>query len=381
VLPFFSLLLIYTVFNAAEMTRPWKHFLFAGFILGIAMQLHYLSIFLAIIVLVYTFIAESRLNRKIVLIPILKDYFHFLIGFIVGFSPFLAFEARHGFPNTKEIFGFISTDTLHKTYEANASFFSTIADVFFRIFARLLFNFPTPDRFNQFSLISLQLWGLLIVIVAIIAIVHVILQKNTLVTIIVLLWLFLSIFLFGFYKKAIYDYLFTFLFPLPFLLIGNLFSRIYEINEKKKYHFIGIFLSLFLFFGLVFFNLKGIPFWNTPNRQKDQTKQIAEFVISQTDNKPFNFALISKGNSDYAYRYYLEILNHNPIQIDNAVNDPQRKTVTDQLLIVCEDIGCKPLGHPLFDVAAFGRAASVKDWDVSVVKVFKLVHYTEHSTR
>jgi hypothetical protein len=134
-----------------------------------------------------------------------------------------------------------------------------------------------------------------------------------------------------------------------------------------------------LFVGLVLYNLKGIPFWNTPNRQKDQTKQIAEFVISKTDNKPFNFALISKGNSDYAYRYYLEILSHKPIRIDNTMNDPQRKTVTDQLLIICEDISCKPLGNPLFDVAAFGRAASVKDWDVSVVKVFKLVHYTEHS--
>ena len=79
-------------------------------------------------------------------------------------------------------------------------------------------------------------------------------------------------------------------------------------------------------------------------------RTIAEFVLSKTDNKPFNFALITPGNSDHAYRYFFEMENRDPVTIENDVVDPDRKTVTDQLLIVCEH-ECSPLGHPLWEVA------------------------------
>lgn len=31
---------------------------------------------------------------------------------------------------------------------------------------------------------------------------------------------------------------------------------------------------------------------------------IAEFIMQKTNNKPFNFALITGGNSDHVYRYF-----------------------------------------------------------------------------
>ena len=104
-------------------------------------------------------------------------------------------------------------------------------------------------------------------------------------------------------------------------------------------------------------------------------RQISEFVLSKTDGKPFNFALLTLGNSDHAYRYYLEINNRPPVVIENVIKDPKRNSVTEQLLIVCEDPNCQPLGASLWEVAGFGRAEIVGEWNVSVVKVFKLVHY------
>lgn len=136
-----------------------------------------------------------------------------------------------------------------------------------------------------------------------------------------------------------------------------------------------------LFIAIFGYNLRFQPFQYPANKQKAQTEGIAKFVIEQTNNKPYNFALLSQGsgNSDYAYVYYLTILGHPPVTIDNTINDPQRKTVTDQLMIVCEYAACKPLGNPLWEIAGFGQAAIIKSWDVSVVKVEKLVHVQNYS--
>ena len=144
-------------------------------------------------------------------------------------------------------------------------------------------------------------------------------------------------------------------------------------SSKKIY----IWSGFILFITILIWNLIGMPFRYEPNRQKDQVKNIAQFVLDQTDGRPYNFALITPGNSDHGYRYFFDAAGRKPIVIENTEVDPERKTVTDQLLIVCEDISCQPLGHPLFEVAGFGRAEIAGQWDVSVVKVFKLVPFEE----
>jgi len=65
------------------------------------------------------------------------------------------------------------------------------------------------------------------------------------------------------------------------------------------------------------------------------------------------------------------------VPIENESIDPKRTSVTDQLIIICEEEECKPLGHPLWEIAGFGRAEIVGEWQVSFVKVMKLVHYKE----
>lgn len=375
VVPFFSLLLIYITYLAVGNPKQWKYFIIAGVILGVSLQLHYLTLFLAVIVALYIFIAKWLQKKQLDILQVAKQYGLVFAGFIAGISPFLAFEARHGFPNIRTIFGFIFSDTLQKGYEAHTNYVQTIGNVFFRIFARLVFDFPTPDRYHLYSPFMLETWGFFIIVIAFVSLFWLWNNKNKSVVILCYLWLFVSVFLFGLYKKSIYDYYFVFVFPLPFLLIGNLLSQVTQFrrgNGKSKILLVG---SIILFLGFFIFNLTDYPFKYPGNRQKDQAKEIAQFVIDKTKNKPYNFALISKGNSDQEYRYYLEILHHKPVTIQNMIDDPHRQSVTGQLLIVCEDITCKPLGYPLFDVAAFGRAEIVGSWNVSVVKVYKLKPY------
>jgi hypothetical protein len=206
-------------------------------------------------------------------------------------------------------------------------------------------------------------------VLGVVLIFYLIKHKNKLLIAMLLLWLSVGIALFGLYKKPIYDYYLEFMFPLPFLLFANFVS---EMITHKKYKNITKWLALALDIVLASISIYNHPFKNEPNRQKQQMEQIAQFVLSKTNSKPFNFALLAHGNSDYAYRYFFEIANSAPVTIENPQNDPERKTVTDQLFVVCE-VDCDPIGHPLWEIAGFGPAQIADEWKVSVVKVYRLI--------
>ncbi len=381
VVPFFALLTVYCLYKAVTIVRFWKYYLLVGFLLGICIQLHYISLFLAVIVAVSLFLMHWYLNTKILIRQLLKNYLEIFAGFIIGFSPFLAFEIRHGFPNTRSIIKFISTDTTSEQYATYHAFYQPVADVFFRLFGRLVFNYPSPDLYHLYSLMQLQIFGLIVLIFAIASIGMLYRAKNKFVVILLTTWLVFGVSLFGLYKKPIYDYYMVFMFPLPFFLIAHLIGKIFELKKGTMQY--GYVVGAILFLGIFGYNLYYQPFQYPPNRQKAQAEKIAKFVISKTDNQPFNFALLAggSGNSDYAYVYYLTILGHPPIAIQNPQVDPQRKTVTNQLMVVCEDPACKPLGNPLWEIAGFGQATVWKEWHVSVVKVYKMVHVIIHTSK
>ncbi len=131
----------------------------------------------------------------------------------------------------------------------------------------------------------------------------------------------------------------------------------------------GIFLILFTV------NIQSLPFRYTPNNQVGQTERIAKSVLNRTGGKPFNFALITGGNSDHAYRYFFTLWNRVPVTIQNPQLDPKRQSVTDQLFVVCESLPCSPLGHSLWEIAGFGRADVASHWTETPVEIYKLVHY------
>jgi len=389
-LPFFSLLILYLLFKGVK-SPSWKLFLIIGILFGITMQLHYIAVFLGVIMTSFILLGNVLLHQKRVHEGsdrktyslthlrsvgkvVLTQYAQIVIGFLLGISPFLLFEVRHGFPNIRTILTFIFVNNAQAGRQDGVlNFFGTIGDVFFRVFGRLLFHYPIPQLENQYTQEILLFWTLVILLFSLFSLLILFKNKNKLTVLLFSLWLLLGIGLFGFYKKSIYDYYFGFLFPLPFLLVGNALGEgLQVIIKKKMVRLIGLSLALAIFI----FNLINWPFSYTPNRQKQKAKEVADFVLSKAGNKPFNFALVTKGNSDHAFRYFLHIKDRDPITINNTIDDPQRKSVTDQLFVVCDFKDCSPLGHPLFDVAGFGRAEVDGKWELEEVVIFKLVHFT-----
>jgi len=382
-MPFFSVLALYILYRAVK-NNNWKLFLLCGFLLGISMQLHYLAFFLGSVAAFYILI--TNLLGKIYVgqkgLNFIKEYLLTFLGFLIGLSPFLAFEARHGFQNIASISRFIfkSGDT-----GAGFSFFTNIYDVFYRLFARLVVNFPSSDQIAAGQHTNAIPWYILALLIGLFSVCVFVYNFSKLFSILknekkispeflklslILVWMVVGIGLFGFYKKPIYDYYFGFMFTLPFILIAYLLDFL---MSRSKFL---LAIAVVVFMALAAINLYGIPFKYEPNRQLKQVRTIAEFVLDKTGGKPYNFALITGGNSDHAYRYFFRLNNHDPVTIEPPAIDPQRKTVADQLLVVCEG-PCKPLGSSLWEVAGFGRAEIVGEWDIIVVKVYKLSHYKE----
>ena len=376
-MPFFSLLTLYILYKALN-KNSLRLLILTGFLLGITMQLHYLSIFLGVIIAAYIFLSRLHLCQGVTfatkVFRTIKEYIFVLLGFIVGWSPFLAFEVRHGFSNITSIFNFVfnSGET-----GSNSHFFKITNDVFFRLFGRLVTNFPEPERLSVYTKTDITLWYYFTILLGAVSTFVLVFKwfkaykehslgfnKYNLL----LIWLILGVGLFGFYKKSIYDYYFGFMSPLPFFIVGIFITSLWRSRFGKIF-------SILILLSILWLNYLGAPYKAPANRQLRQAETISRFVLSKTDSKPFNFALITGGNSDHAYRYFFRIWNRDPVIIQNFEKDPKRETVKEQLLVICEIRPCKPLGHSLWEVAGFGRAEIVGEWDVSVVKVYKLIHY------
>ena len=376
IVPFFSVVTLYFLYKGKEKNNKILLFL-SGLTFGVLMQLHYLATFIGAVMLLFIFFSSlSGVKEKIKSFKIfLKNSLIVFSGFFLGFLPFFVFELRHNFLNTKNIISFIFSS---EETGLSLSLLSQVWHVLERAFPGLVFNYPLSSQYHVYSEEFLIVWFLLSIFLGLSSIAfflfsirkHLTSGKN----LFFLLWLFVPLILFGLYRKDIYDYYLGIIFPLPFLLVGNL---LYSLSAKKlgSLKIFAKLLGIFLLVVIVLLNIHRNPFSRGPNHQVNQARVTTSFVLSKTEGKPFNFGLVSGGNSDHAYRYFFKLAGREPVTILNPQQDPQRKTVTDQLLVVCEVADCHPLGNPAWEIAGFGRAEIEAEWKVIVLKVIKLKHY------
>ena len=372
--PFFTLLLMLTLYFSVK-NNSIKLSLWAGLLLGILLQLHYIAVFIGVIVFVFVLIGNLLIDKKGLLRKYIFQYLTIFAGFLLGLSPFLLFEVRHGFPNIKTIFGFIFIDNFQVERVQDLSHVEIVKDVLFRLFARLILHYPPLEQLEIFSAQHIQIMQVSTVILIVSAVMSLIIIRKKLVITLLLSWLIVGTFLFGFYKKEIYDYYYGFLFPIPFILIGNLLSTFMNIKGRWKYAggLVAFTIFIVLFGNLILNN----PFQYQGNNQKREAENIANKVLEVSNGEPYNFALITTGNSDHVYRYFLEINNREPVVIESLEIDPERNSVTDQLIVIC-DSECSPLGNPLWEVAGFGRAEIAGEWEVPFVTIYRLIPFEEN---
>ncbi len=348
IVPFFSLLIIYGLLKTV-VDKKYGYLLLVGLAFGICVQLHYISLMFIPIIICSLLLLKFKLP--------LKYYFYLCGGFLLTWSPFLAFEIRHEFTNIRAVINFLSFGGKSSVLGLSA-IFSTMSDILIRLFWRLV------------VIESAEMTKLLLVFLSLGLGLYYYRSKNKPPALAILfIWFFIGLLSFGLYKGIIYDYYMVPLFALPFILTGIFLDNIWKMKNK------GMIISILVLLILTYFNLKKNPLLSEPNNLLQNSQDISRFVFTKIDHQPYNFALLAGRNSDHAYRYFLELWGNPPVPIENPTIDPERKTVQSLLYIVCEEKECHPLGHPLWEIAGFGRAEIQGDWKVSTARVFKLVHF------
>lgn len=343
-LPFFSLLFFYFIYLGIKFKKN-LYFIVAGAAIGIAIQLHYLALVLPLLSI---FIITITTNyKKWPMIFSLQA-----LGGFITFSPLLIFEATHDFPNFKTILEFVTRGSTVGYHDVEPSWL--IINI-----GNILLEYISGLKGTIFT--RIYFW-----ILTAGAVVLTLKRKEnpklTTPLIIALIWFFGGLAGVRLYQGSINDYYFGFMFPAPFFLFGLILGKLWEGIWRKATALSLTAIPIFFFF------LNGF-YIHPPNNLIKQTSDIADIIIEKANNKPFNFALISEGNSDHAYRYFLEIKDHKPLLLE--------ENVTQQLIILCEAKKCEPLGHPLWEIAAFGRGEITDEWNLEKYgfRIFRLKHW------
>lgn len=351
--PFFALLTIFCLYLGV-VKKQMKYIFLSGLWVGVLQQLHYIDlVFIPILGISLLFFFRGK--------KFLWSIVYAGLGFLLGYSLFLIFEIRHGFPNLKSVWEF-ATRGGRTVAPRSWNLIWLFNDIFIRTYEIVIgVKRPVIDLFYYASLISFALYS----------------WANRsdptkgVVTKLLLIWMIIGVLGVGSYQGSLYDHYFGLILPLPLIFISMLVDRL---CKSKK---IFLFICCVVVGILAYFEIKGLYIWHQGNNQVEQTKKIANLILDLSGRQRFNFALITPGNSDHAYRYFLDVWGYTPQIIENPQVDPQRTSVTDQLIVVCEQKACQPLGNPLWEVAGFGRAEIKNTVDGPAgITLYKLVHYT-----
>ncbi len=345
--PFFALLALLG-FDRARQKRDFRWLVLSGAALAFAVQMHYLAL---ILLPVFTLYWLNELVEK--LRGMEGDYFWrgsilAIAAFLLLMSPLVIFDFRHRFINYRAMSAFFSsTQTSSDLGISSAQ----------RVWA--LYQNDLVSRYMAGGNKMLTPVLAILILLPLSLIIGSKIKRDKKWPYKALgAWMVVGMVGLSAYRQAIYDHYLGFVNPAPYLLLAATLSCL------KKYWQLGAALVLLLIVGFV--NLQKSPLFTAPNNQLHRTQQVSQFIIRESENQPFNFALLSQNNYDAAYQFYLWLYGHKPLQV--------HETVTDQLFVVCEDPVCHPVGNPKDEIAAFGMTKIDKTFEIFGVKVYKLIH-------
>jgi len=337
-MPLFALLSVFSIYQVWQgKNRRWL--ILSAISFAFALQMHYLGLLLIPTLAIFWFLS---IKKKQLLSISLKS----LVIFLFLMSPLVLFDLKHQGMNYNAFKTFFTTQ--QTTVNLNPVNSDRLFPVWNKITADLLLGQIEENvALISFSVFLLGLWAFAK-------------EKKKPPAIILFTWIGFAVLGLSMYKHPIYAHYFGFFWPAIFILIGWIISRLFQGAYAHK------FLSIALFSWLVIVNINRSPLKQTPNNQLQRTEDVIDLVIKESAGEPFNFGLIAKQNYDESYRYFLENKRAEMIRGEDGISD--------QLFVVCEDQDCQPEGNPAWQIAIFGPADTVADWQIDYIKIFKLTH-------
>lgn len=358
IMPFFALICIYCLWRVWQ-ARQWKWMIVFGISFAFALQSHYLGLLLTPTIGLFWLLSLKGARggeRK----EFIKSSAIALVVFVALMSPLVIFDARHGWRNVSSMKKFFTErQTTVSARPWNA--IPKIPELSTKITSRLV----TGRNDATAKVAAATLLGLIGWIVVFRW--KRLSQKEKAAYFLLGSWLGFSLLGLGLYKQEVYDHYYGFFFAAPFLLLAGLSQEIIKTKNKGA---IAIFAVGSLL--LVWVNIKDNPLRYSPNRQLQRSEIVAGKIQEEANGKRFNLAVIAERNYEDGYQYFLEKEKAPVVDIDAQ----RPETITDQLFVVCElpRQKCDPTHSPKAEVANFGWTKIEKEWEISGVFLYKLIH-------
>lgn len=359
IMPFFSIICMYSIWKVWK-EKQFKWLLVTGVTFAFVLQSHYLGLLLFPTIFIYYLLTYIKVRASAENSNIFK---YSLIGygiFILLMSPLAIFDLRHNFMNSRAMHQFF---TVRQT-TVSVRPWSAVPKVP-ALFVQINQSLVTAANLDASKKVSLFIF------LCVIYFIYKGYKNKKLIPeyapyYFLALWMFFSLIGFGVYKQNIYDHYFGFVFVVPFLLLGGIFSRFLNKNIFTK-----LFAIVFIVY-LVSINLSKNPLKFHPNKQLQRSQNVANKIISESAGQPFDLAVLAERNYEDGYRYFLELSGATVLHADRW----DQKTIVDQLFVVCEleEKKCDPTHSPKAEVANFGMTKIDKQWVVDGVIIYKLSH-------
>jgi len=339
IMPFFALLsmwLVWRIWQRGEVRKiPWL-----ALSLAMALNSHYLGLLLFPVAGIFWLLGLKKVWKS----PERKIFIRFsLFGILLFFfsaSPLILFDLKHDFANFnafKQFFEVRQTTVNFKFYKGLLK----VPEIFNQIVTNLLLR--KDYLTDAYFLIPLLFWGIWK-------------ERRNQATWLLLTWITVGILGLSNYKQHIYAHYYGFLYPAIILLLAV------SLRHLKL-------LALPIVGCLIYLMLANWHGWRSPNYQLRRTLAIPKFIENKSQGDKFSLALLAKQNYDAPYRYFFTLDKAPLVDLHNGI--PR------QLFVICElqnKDDCKPLGNPLWEIAAFGWAKIDKEWEIKGVDIFKLIH-------
>ncbi len=361
IMPFFALLSIYSIWKVYK-ERKYTWLIVLGLSFAFVLQSHYLGLllmpplFIFYILTMRDFVSFRNLNLDFANKPDLRKLLQQttvgLLLFLVLMSPLVAFDFRHDFRNFRGMMEFI-TGSKENYSPSLESTLSKILPMSKSVITRLL---AARDKTLGMPLSLVLLIGGFIAL----------LKKKNNEILLLLTWLLFGSVGLALLRQEVYDHYFGFLYPVPFLLLAAILSKIKDIQFQKLFSALSVII-------LTLAVIKESPIKDTPDRQLARSIIIAEKIAEEAKGERFNLATISETTNRDTYQYWLELWGEPVVDTDQL--NP-KFTVTDQLFVVCDKPRelCNPTHDPSAWITNFGWSIITDSWEIDGRTIFKLAH-------
>jgi len=345
-LPQTTLFVVYTLYKIIK-TKQLKYFAMHGALLSLAVQLHYLAVFLIPISIVVLLFNDLNEKKKTLLLHIGNSAL-FAFSFILPFSPFLLFEVIHSFPNFRSMLHFSSTNSGSSNTPFQNELMNSLQNTL---------QFATQLSFSE-TWVTIVGMSLLVLFIYT-------LRKGEKISYIVGALLVITIGV-SFYRGPKYAHYVGGAYLLLYVSASYLLVKLWQWNK-----YVGVLLTTVALGIFINLNVQKYYFLYEREHQNqiEKAKQVAQTIVSMSPTEFYTLTSSPEAYADYPYRYFLDVLNKKPI-----AKEADSYSRSDSLFVICE-VECSPMSDPQWAIAHFNpkKIADVKSvssypW----IKVYKL---------